>query len=67
MKPGIVGMLLLEFYRNKGIIERRVFVSSPYGEYIGIASDGVEVRIGVVGEEDTIYKYLEEHPTPRDW
>jgi hypothetical protein len=35
--------------------------------YVGKASDGVEVQIGMVGEEDRIEKYLKSYPSPDTW
>ena len=37
------------------------------GEYVGIASDGVQVILGTVGEEDRLARYLTDHPTPDTW
>lgn len=37
------------------------------GEYIGTASDGVEVILGEIGREDTLESYLLSHPTPETW
>ena len=36
-------------------------------EYIGRASDGVEVGLGMLGDEKAMYAYLGEHPTPDTW
>lgn len=37
------------------------------GNYIGVASDGEEVLLGVTGAEIPLEEYLEEHPTPKYW
>ncbi len=37
------------------------------GNYVGKASDGVDVDIGEVCYEDTVEMYLAEHPTPNTW
>lgn len=36
-------------------------------EYVGLASDGVEVHIGQFDEEDSVEEYLKRHPTPAEW
>lgn len=38
-----------------------------YGEWVGRASDGVEVGLGMVCSEDQIERYLTAHPTQGDW
>lgn len=37
------------------------------GEYIGTASDGVEIILGTIGQEDILESYLLSHPTPETW
>lgn len=37
------------------------------GEYVGIAGDGTEVRLGAVGEEEQIESYLRANPLPQNW
>ena len=37
------------------------------GTYIGMASDGVEVQLGIVGEEKRLEKYLEACPETNQW
>jgi len=36
-------------------------------DYVGRASDGTVVTLGNVGREDELNRYLNAHPTPRDW
>lgn len=36
-------------------------------EYIGRASDGVDVLLGTVGNEHAMMIYLVSHPSPSDW
>lgn len=38
-----------------------------HGEYVGVARDGVEVSLGMVGYEADVERYLRAHPTPADW
>ena len=55
-------MTLLEKLMEKGVI----YIECNR-DYCGIASDGVEVQLGNVGQEDVINNYLETHPTPDTW
>jgi hypothetical protein len=36
-------------------------------EYYGIASDGREVGLGQFLEENNMFRYLKDHPTPDTW
>lgn len=36
-------------------------------EYVGRATDGVEVSLGSLGDEEWIEKYLSANPTPDTW
>lgn len=46
---------------ENGTIQRR------QDEYVGRASDGVEVLFGMVGEERAIDDYLKKHYLPSTW
>ncbi len=46
---------------------RRGHVWVDGNEYVGKASDGVEVRLGSVGEERILGVYLLTHRTPDTW
>jgi len=35
--------------------------------YVGTASDGVEVLLGTVGDEESLERYLTKNPTPSHW
>jgi 5-keto 4-deoxyuronate isomerase len=37
------------------------------GSYIATAADGIEVQLGTVGFEASLYDYLREHATPDTW
>ena len=36
-------------------------------EYVGRASDGIEVRLGHVTMPESTEAYLKAYPTPKDW
>lgn len=57
MKDKSIIMVLMEQGKVK-IVDR---------EYIGTASDGVEVLLGQVGNECAMLRYLADHPSPNDW
>ena len=42
-----------------------IFIDSE--EYIGHASDGIDIRIGSVGDEGRAEEYLKDCPNPTDW
>lgn len=42
-------------------------VYSDGGEYFGLASDGIIVLMGNVGQEDALEAYLDRYPEPSDW
>ncbi len=42
-------------------------IYSDNGEYFGIASDGIHVLMGNVGQEDALEAYLGDYPQPADW
>ena len=45
-----------------------IWIDEEFGmEYVGLASDGVEVNIGTVGQEDALEWLLSLKPTPEDW
>lgn len=35
--------------------------------YYGICPDGTETHLGILGDEQLINEYLQEHPTPDKW
>lgn len=48
------------------LLERRtIYVDNE--EYVGVASDGTKLGMGVVGAERNLESYLKEHPTPDTW
>jgi hypothetical protein len=46
------------------LMEGVIRYDPEYQEYIGVASDGVEVSFG---EESAARLYLAAHPSPADW
>lgn len=52
---------ILKLHLSDGTINRDGY------DYVGQASDGKEVFIGNVGNEDQAEKYLQKHPNPTDW
>lgn len=50
------------------LLETGIIFISPDGfEYIGTASDGIEVGLGNVGREDDLNRFLDDSPSPSDW
>ena len=61
---------LLDDEKAKAILEHLIKKGSVYidsSEYVGIASDGIEVHLGTVGYEESLYRYLLARPTPDLW
>lgn len=50
---------------NKLIKEGHIFLYN--GEYVGIASDGIQVWMGSEGHEAYIIAFLVDYPTPDTW
>lgn len=51
----------------KALLEKRI-VYEKDGYYCGIASDGVEVSFGMVGEDEkSVERYFEKHSSSTNW
>ena len=53
---------MLDKLINDGVI----YIDNDTQEYVGITPTG-EVCLGIIGNEKTIEKYLEDYPTPDTW
>ncbi len=58
-------MTILERLIDLGEIELKKDASGKW--YCGKAADGVEIKIGELGQESIINEYLKTHASPRDW
>jgi hypothetical protein len=52
--------------RLAALIESGTVQVTVFG-YEGVASDGVHVSLGYVGDEVAVEAYLVTHPSPKEW
>ena len=57
--------------RLQALLDSKVAYLSEYGNYLAVASDGVEIALcGPLmnkSEVDSIERYLADRPSPKDW
>ena len=49
------------------LLDEKIIWIDEHNEYVGKASDDVEVSFGMVGNEKVIEQYLTDCPNPENW
>lgn len=44
-----------------------IFLDESIGEYVGKASDGIDVCLGDINSEESVERYLSQNPGPEYW